>query len=352
MNSTNSSKLEVSPHLLWYNSTSSTMALISPGVSLVISLSCIITLNTYLKKLHETFKTLLNIILTFNILIEISLICLNIYMMSAHHQDFIICLIRTMLSATQTYMTTFCITMMSFLRYHIAWKITNLESTKKTLCYAISITIWYCLFELFNTGFLPFAFAIFYKSPSKSTVCAAASNMNNAPILPIYNAIKVLVVISIGVRYDYLMIKFLKKKNTHPEPGQAKLVPWKSGGEQYNILVPTVATIASLTTGISGGIVALMLIKSIAENNQESWKNTEFVMNTAANLQMPVLIGLTLRVVKHNKTTPVVIPKGPMFHDNENEEGNQMEMVSNENPPPNHEELASQVHVLNVESHI
>ena len=178
MNSTNSSSIEISPHLLWYKSLSSTMALVSPGVSLVISLSCVITLNTYLKQLHNTFKTLLNIILTSNIISEILLICLNIYMMSTHHQDFIICLIRTMLSATQTFMTTFCITMMSFLRYHIAWKITNLESTKKTLCYAISITIWYGLFELFNTGALQFAFAIFYDSPNKGTVCAGGRPKN------------------------------------------------------------------------------------------------------------------------------------------------------------------------------
>ena len=309
MNSTNSSSIEISPHLLWYKSLSSTMALVSPGVSLVISLSCVITLNTYLKQLHNTFKTLLNIILTSNIISEILLICLNIYMMSTHHQDFIICLIRTMLSATQTFMTTFCITMMSFLRYHIAWKITNLESTKKTLCYAISITIWYGLFELFNTGALQFAFAIFYNSPNKGTVCAGGPKMDNFSILPIYNAIKVLVVISIGVRYDYLMIKFLKKKNTHPEPGQAKLVPWKSGGDKYNVTIPIVATIASLATGISGGIVASMLTKSILENNQESWKTTEFVMNTIANVQMPVLIGLTLRVAKRNKTAPIMIPK-------------------------------------------
>ena len=120
--------------------------------------------------------------------------------------------------------------------------------------------------------------------------------MDNFPILPIYNAIKVLVVISIGVRYDYLMIKFLKKKNTHQEPGQAKLVPWKYGREKYNVTIPIVATIASLATGISGGIVASMLTKSIIENNQESWKTTELVMNIITNVQMPVLIGLTLRV--------------------------------------------------------
>ena len=117
------------------------------------------------------------------------------------------------------------------------------------------------------------------------------------------------------IRYDYKMINFLKKNNTHPEPGQAKLVPWKSGGQAYDFLIPTTATIASTITSIVSLVIGSLLIKGIVESQSESWKVTEILLNILGGLQMPILIALTIRAARRKKPSPV-IPKGPMFHDN------------------------------------
>ena len=44
----------------------------------------------------------------------------------------------------------------------------------------------------------------------------------------------------------------MRKNNSHSEPAQAKLVPWKSGEKQYDLMVPVTATIASVITGLVG----------------------------------------------------------------------------------------------------
>ena len=75
MNSTNST---ISPRLLWYDSTASTLVFITPIVNLIISTTCLIVLNTYLKKLHRTFKIMLNIILIHNTVLEIGQVSFNV----------------------------------------------------------------------------------------------------------------------------------------------------------------------------------------------------------------------------------------------------------------------------------
>ena len=348
MNSTNaSSTTSISPHLLWYNSTKSIILFINPILNIVISTSCLITLNTYMKKLHKTFKTLLNMVLIHNILAEILLVSLNVYMLATHTQNLITCSIRQLFTGLQTYLTVYCIAVMSFLRYHIARKINNQESTQNVFGCMIGVTIWYGLFELFNSAPLPFLLTIFFEIPFKGTICAGVS-LDSFPIMPVYNILKVLFLVCFGIRYDFKMMKFLKKKNTHPERGQAKLVPWKSGGQTYDFVVPTSATVTSALTGMCALIIGLILIKSISDGYFESWKTTEILMNTIASVQMPILIGLTIRAAKHKKVAPA-IPKGPMFHDedddlNQDQHNNQIEMsVSHvvENNDVNHVSVSS-----------
>ena len=71
------------------------------------------------------------------------------------------------------------------------------------------------------------------------------------PIMPIFQTIKVVLVLAIGIGYDTLLIRFLKKRNQSIGPGQVRLVPWKSSNDsgnsdENNILVPVSATIISL----------------------------------------------------------------------------------------------------------
>ena len=230
MNLTNSGT-EVSAHLLWYDSIASTILIISPIANLVLSTSCLIVLNTYMKRLHETFKTLLNIVMVHNLIVEITLISLNIYTLTSHSQDFIICTLRAAFGGANGYLNFYSLAIMSFLRYQIAWKINNLESTKNKFWWMMGPLILYGIVEFVITTPMILILNIFFKMPSYSTLCAGAKLEETFPIIPYINMLKVLFSISLGIRYDILMIDFLKKKNTHPEPGQAKLVPWKSGGD-------------------------------------------------------------------------------------------------------------------------
>ena len=304
---------EVSPHLLWHDSISSTLTIGTPIVSLISSTCCLVVLNTHLKMLHNTFKTLLNIILIHNIILFAINISISIYILNYHDQSFIVCSIRHLTVAVPGYFIAFGIVLMSFLRYHIAWKIANQESTKNTIKYMIVLVILFLIFEYFNNGPLTFIAVIFFDMSTATSKCAGTANPG-LPIFPIYHFTIVTLISIIGIRYDYLMIKFLKKRNTHKEPGQAKLVPWKSGGEQYDYLIPVSATLTSMTIELISIILMAFLVKGHIENKLVSWKITSIVFFCCGSIVMPIMILLTIRANKKKKVAPI-IPKGPMYHD-------------------------------------
>ena len=142
---------------------------------------------------------------------------------------------------------------------------------------------------------------------------------------------------SVVVYYDRKMVLFLRKKNNHIEPGQAKLVPWKSGGVQYDFMVPVVATITTVISGVVGVILGLVVFGSLVEDQFERWKYTAVFIQSISTIQMPIMILLTLRAAKHKKPGPA-IPKGPMYHEpdcsveNNEEDGIELQEIAvNEN---------------------
>ena len=320
---------DVSPHLLWYDSTASTILIISPIANFVLSTTCLIVLNTYLKNLHKTFKTLLNIVVVHNLIAEGIVISLNIYMSTSYTQDFIICTLRVVFRGSNTYFTFYSIAIMSFLRYRIAWKINNLESTKDKFWWMMGPIILYVIIEFFFTIPLTLILNIMFDMPSYSTLCSGTKMENSVSILPYFNLLKVLFSMFAGIRYDILMIDFLKKKNTHPEPGQAKLVPLKSGGDNYDFVIPTSATITTAVSWLAGLIASSLMTKGILENQSESWKVSETILSICSGIQMPILIGLSIRAARHKKPAPQ-FPKGPMFHEdiniNINDRGEEIQM--------------------------
>ena len=322
MNMTNST--EVSPHLLWHDSILSTLCIGSPIVSLISSTCCLVVLNTHLKMLHVIFKTLLNIILVHNILCFLGNIAISIYILTYQEQTFVICTIRQLTVAIPVYLVAFGIALMSFLRYHIAWKISNQESTMNTFRYMIVLVILFLLFEYVNVGPLTFVAVIFHQTPSATSKCAGSS-IHGTPALAIYNFIKFIAILFMGMWYDYLMIKFLKKQNKHKEPGQAKLVPWKSGQQEYDYLVPVSATITSILGGIVGTFIVLYVVRGHFEDEMTLWKITAIVFFTSCSLVMPIMISMTLRANKNKKSAPV-IPKGPMYHGDEEKFEEEIEM--------------------------
>ena len=86
--------------------------------------------------------------------------------------------------------------------------------------------------------------------PSGASSCAGLTMENELSLMPIFQLIKLIFAMAIGIVYDILMIRFLqKRKNSIIGPGQVKLVAWKSGSDtinENNILVPVSATITTL----------------------------------------------------------------------------------------------------------
>ena len=236
-------------HLLWHDLASLSLTFLSPIIGAITSISCLITLNTYLKMLHNTFKTLLNMIFIHNIIVFFTSILIITYMYVSQSQTFLLCVARVVTNSLPTYLTMFGVALMSFLRYHIAWKTKNQESTKNTIWYMIILVILYAFFDYFNYGPFSIVGVIFFDSPIVATKCAGRTT-NGFPFFPIFHMVKGLTIIFVGIFYDWKMIAFLRKSNTHIEPGQAKLVPWKSGEIQYDFMVPVTATIASVITGL------------------------------------------------------------------------------------------------------
>ena len=77
---------------------------------------------------------------------------------------------------------------------------------------------------------------------------------NELSLMPIFQLIKVVFALAIGIVYDILMIRFLQRRKNSIGPGQVKLVPWKSSSDTCKeniILVPVSATITTLV-GVIG----------------------------------------------------------------------------------------------------
>ena len=178
-----------------------------PIISLISSMTCLVILNTYLKILKEEFKRVINIVLIYNIIGFSITITINSYIAVINSRTFILCSMRMISNSSPLFFTSFGITMMSFLRYHISTRIVNCESTKKTSCYATTIMIIYGVFELLTLGPISLLSTIVFGTPTFATMCIG-SIPNGKPFLSILHFIKVLTVLTIGIRYDFLMMRF------------------------------------------------------------------------------------------------------------------------------------------------
>ena len=141
MNSTEE-RSQTMPYHLWHNSMTSNLTIGGQTSVLVTSIGCLVVVNTYLKMLHETIKKLLNIVLIHNILTSGIVAALMTYMMTTHSQDFMICS-TWLLAGSNAFVTRFGMALMSFSRYHITWKISKCESTKKISKHMVIAMVFY-----------------------------------------------------------------------------------------------------------------------------------------------------------------------------------------------------------------
>ena len=109
---------------------------------------------------------------------------------------------------------------------------------------------------------------------------------------------------------------FLKKKNNAVGPGGSRLIPWKSGGEEYSILIPLSATIVAILVSILGTFIIGISVSMVVK-----WQFKIVTICGCVLISMVsiAILGLTLRVALKDKKPKPVIPKGPMFHDDEGE---------------------------------
>ena len=233
-------------------------------------------------------------------------------------QTFLLCIAKVITTSIPTFLTLFGIALMSFLRFYIAWKINNQESTKNVTWYMKMFTLLYLAFDYFNYGPFTIFGVIFFNAPTVATRCSGYDYQGYS-FFPLFHTMKAVVIVSVGIYYDRKMIKFLRKKNTQIEPGQAKLVPWKSGGVQYDFMIPVAATITSVISGIAGISLGLVVFGSLIEDRSERWKYTAVFIQSISSIQMPVMILMTVRAAKHKKPGPA-IPRGPMYHETDSVE--------------------------------
>ena len=65
-----------------------------------------------------------------------------------------------------------------------------------------------------------------------------------------------------------------------------------------------------------GAIVLSNLVSSHQDDDRSSWKSTIVTLYLVMSIEMPIIIGLTLRAAKKKKLPPQ-IPMKPMFHEND-----------------------------------
>ena len=85
-----------------------------------------------------------------------------------------------------------------------------------------------------------------------SEACGGRFKEGGMPILPAFTMTKTMIILAIGISYDFKLVNLLKKrKNQIRPPGQASIVPWKSSNKIEKVNIPLEATLAaSLGIGV------------------------------------------------------------------------------------------------------
>ena len=134
------------------------------------------------------------------------------------------------------------------MRYHISSKTAENEAINTTMI--IKVVAATFSFE-HVTNIMWTLLSYFFQIPFWTRHCALEDN-NGILIFQVYTLLKLIGVITTGVVYDVLLMKFLEKRNKQLGPGQAKLVKWKSSNEpEYTFTIPISAAAVSLASMVA-----------------------------------------------------------------------------------------------------
>ena len=328
------------------------LTFVSPTLLMVMSTIGFVLLITYLKKLNRFLKGLLITSAIHQFISSLILIITFGYMFYFQTQDYVMCSILSQALVPNLYTSIDTLALLSFIRFHLAWKTDNNEIVK-TYKIVGMVTLVFILEHVLNIFWNAMSFG--FSIPYWTLFCADEKN-NGIPIAHFFTIGKLVAVACFGIIQDRKLMEFLKKKNSSVGPGQNKLVKWKSSNEQpYTLSVPIGASMTSFgSTFVAVTTLAMVMIWTL-DNDQEQmyFLVSLHVPIIGIALHWPFVIGLTLKAAK-NKKPPPVIPRRPMFHDDQSDEEDIHE-DSHEHPQPS---TSRMIHVkpapttIDVEHHI
>ena len=130
------------------------LSFLGPTICIFSSVVCIVGLLTHLKKLHKIIKRHLMILLVHNLICSLISLGIKIYMrVDPSHRNLEICSLLVQVGAPPGYITGENVSLLSYMRYHLAWKTANNEAINKKKLIALTIMV-YTMEHLFGGGLL------------------------------------------------------------------------------------------------------------------------------------------------------------------------------------------------------
>ena len=187
--------------------------------------------------------------------------------MSSFNQDYFSCTIIFTPFVTIHGTTIFLASLMSIIRYYMAWKTNRHQVPIEKDIAKTAILALLGHYLIVGTGM---CCALTTEGVvNQITICDGTADFDRGYsrgglILSLYYVL----IITCGAITDMAMIAFLRKKSPGPIPTQ--LVPWKSGGSEFNHKVPTYATLISLVL-LAVTIVLSLIFMSFVQAERLLW---------------------------------------------------------------------------------
>ena len=212
--------------------------------------------------------------------------------MSSYDQDYFSCTIIFTPFVTIHGTTIFLASLMSIIRYYMAWKTSRQrfpieKDIAKTAIlallghYLIVGTGMYC--ALTTQGVV-----------NQITICDGTADFDRGYsrgglILSLYYVL----IITCGAITNMAIIALLRKKSAGPIPSPTQLVPWKSGGSEFSIKVPTYATLISLVL-LAVTIVLSLIFMSFVQAERLLW-NLYLTVHFVNMCFLPLILHFTVK---------------------------------------------------------
>ena len=119
------------------------LTFLGPTICNLSSVVCIVGLSTHLKKLHKIIKQHLMVLLVHNFICSLISLGIKIYIaVDPSGPNLEICSLLIQVVGPPAYITGENISLLSYMRYHLAWKTANNEAINKEKLLALSIMVY------------------------------------------------------------------------------------------------------------------------------------------------------------------------------------------------------------------